>query len=303
MADAASPGAALTARARTVRACRGAGALAAAAVLLACGAAPARGAPAADADWSLTAAGSARPSLYAEGAPGAVLEDEVSVTNRGPRPRTVTLHGTGAWIAFAERKVTVPPRTRADVPFTVTVPRGAAPGDRSGAVVARGGGREARVPLRLRVSGPALAALTVERVRVDADGGRIAYDLVNRGNTVLAPRVAVRADGVFGELLDRAPRRLPVRVEPGHRVSLSEPWPGVPALDLVDVRLTATAAGGARAEATTSARLVPWPTVAGTGAAAVAALAWWVGRRRGRRGGDGVRAPREPTAAGTGGKP
>ncbi|WP_192918134.1 hypothetical protein [Streptomyces spectabilis] len=295
-------------------------ALGAAVVLLACGAAPL--AHAADDGLSLAPAGSGRPSLYAEGAPGAVLEDTVSVTNRSAEPRTVTLRGAGPggmekWFAFARRKVTVPPRTRADVPFTVAVPEGAAPGDRSGAVVARGGGKDARVPLRLRVDGPALAALTVERVRLDADAGRITYELVNRGNTVLAPRVAVRADGVLGELLDRAPHRAAARVAPGSRVALSEPWSGVPSFDVVDVRLTVTAAGGVRAEGSASARLVPWPAVAAAGAGAVAAgvAGWFAVRHVVRRGRRDPRPPeaetaaaeaaaqREPAATGTGGKP
>ncbi|MFD0418264.1 hypothetical protein [Streptomyces sp. NPDC127108] len=229
-----------------------------------------------------------RPCFYAEGAPGAVLHDTLSVTNPGAAPRTVTLRGagpggTGKWLAFAKREVTVPPRTRAEVPFTVTVPPGTAPGDRLGEVVARGGGRDARVAVRLRVSGPALAALTVERVRVDAGARRISYDLVNRGTTVLAPKVVVRAEGMFGELLDRRARQVPRELAPGRRVSLSEPWDGVPALDSVDVRLTVTAAGGVAERASASAWIVPWPAVVGSalgGAAVLAGGFFWVRRRR-----------------------
>ncbi|OPG05316.1 hypothetical protein B1R27_21550, partial [Streptomyces sp. GKU 895] len=77
---------------------------------------------------------------------------------------------------------------------------------------------------------------------------RITYELVNRGTTSLAPRLAVHADGLLGPLLDRAPRPLPVTLAPGSRTELSEPWDG-PALDSVEVRLTVTAAGGARDEA------------------------------------------------------
>lgn len=249
-------------------------------------------------DWSVApSAGSGsrparhdgRPCFYAEGAPGAVLQDTLSVTNPGAAPRTVTLRGagpagTGKWLAFAKRAVTVPPRTRAEVPFTVTVPPGAAPGDHLGEVVARGGGRDARVAVRLRVSGPVLAALTVERVRVDAGAGRISYDLVNRGTTVLAPKVVVRADGMFGELLDRRARQVPRELAPGRRVSLSEPWDAVPVLDSVDVRLTVTAAGGVAERATVSAWIVPWPAVVGSvlGGASVLAGGFVVVRRRRR---------------------
>ncbi|MBC9729405.1 hypothetical protein [Streptomyces sp. TRM68367] len=253
------------------------------ALLALIGAAPAGG------GWSLAPSGGGRPSFYAEGAPGAVLEDTVSVTNRGGRPVTVRLSGTDVPLAFAEPAVRVPARTRADVPFTVTVRAGAAPGDQTGTLVARDTeGRSTAVPLRLRVGGPALSALTVEHVAVRAD--RITYELVNRGTTVLAPRLAVRADGVFGRLLDRAPRTLPVQLPPGRRVQLAEPWPGRPALDAVDVRLTVTAAGGAHDTAGASARFVPWGAVtgAGGGAVAVAAAAFAVVRRRRRRTAEGI---------------
>ncbi|MGA4849289.1 hypothetical protein ACOBQB_24645 [Streptomyces sp. G5(2025)] len=217
-----------------------------------------------------------RPAFYAEGAPGTVLRDTLAVTNPGSKPRTVSLRGTGAWVRFAQRRVTVPPRTRAEVPFTVTVPEDAVPGDHPGAVVASGGGRTVGVRLHLRVGGPTLPALTVERVKVDQDAGRITYDLVNRGNTVLRPKLAVHADGVLGTLLDRPARPLPVELLPGRRVSLSEPWPDAPGLDVADVRLTATATAsdGARARdsATASARFVPWGAVAG-GAAVLLAVA------------------------------
>ncbi|MEU9348290.1 hypothetical protein AB0D74_44550 [Streptomyces sp. NPDC048278] len=239
--------------------------------------------------WSVAPAGGGRPSFYAEGTPGTVLQDTVSVTNPGGHPVTVRLTGTGTGtgtgvpVAFAEQSVRVPARTRADVPFTVTVPAGATPGDRVGGLVAEDrAGRTATVRIRLRVGGPALSALTVEHLAVHGD--RITYELVNRGTTALVPRLAVHADGVFGRvLLDRSPRTLPVRLAPGTRTRLSEPWPGHPALDAADVRLTATAAGGAQDTASTRARFVPWGAVAGTAGALTAGAAVTAVRLRRRR--------------------
>ncbi|MBC7269279.1 MAG: hypothetical protein H5T76_11225 [Streptomyces sp.] len=257
-------------------------------VLLLLGPAPA--AAAADPRWTFAPSGDGRPACYAEGPPGAVLRDTVTLTNPATRPVTVRLRATGAArVTLAETGVRVPARTRAEIPFTVAVPADTAPGAHRATVTARddnGGTRS--VPVRLRVTGPALAALTVERVRVRAD--RITYELVNRGTTTLVPRLAVRADGVLGPLLDRPPRTLAVELPPGRRLKLSEPWPGRPALDAVDVRLTVTAAGGARDTGRVSARFVPWREGAGAAGALAAIGAGVVVRRHRRRTADRAEA-------------
>ncbi|MER8088378.1 hypothetical protein ACFVZR_13680 [Streptomyces sp. NPDC058316] len=247
-----------------------------------------------------------RPYFYLEGPPGTVLQDRLSVTNPGTAPVTVRLSGadaynaedggfsvrrgsgstgTGAWLRTAVAEVTVPARTRADVPFSVTVPTGATPGDHPGAIVVRGGGRSVGVRVRLRVGGPTLAALTVEDISVS--GRTIHYTLVNRGNTVLAPRITVGAEGMFGTLLRREARTLPVELLPGQRVRLAEPWRDAPALDSATVRLRVTAAGGAHGEATARAVFVPWLPVTGGAlliltAVAAGAYAYRLRRSRGR---------------------
>ncbi|EGX54794.1 hypothetical protein SZN_36132 [Streptomyces zinciresistens K42] len=258
-------------------------------------AAPAAGAAG---GWSAAPAGGGRPSFYAEGGPGTVLRDTVAVTNRGAKALTVRLRGTGAPLAFARDAVRVPARTRAEIPFTVTVPGDAPPGARSARILARDAdGRTAAVALRLRVTGPRLSALTVERVALRADS--IGYVLVNRGTTALTPRLAVRADGVLGPLFDRAPRTLPVRLAPGSRTELSEPWPGRPALDAVDVRLSVTAAGGAADTAVVSARFVPWGAVTGVAAVLTAPAALLLVRRR-RRGAPDAPPPERAGTTGAG---
>lgn len=220
-----------------------------------------------------------------------MLEDRLALTNTTDTERTVTLRGAdaynttegafavrpaqpaaggrstghwtgaGAWISFgAAATVKIPPRTRAVVPFTVTVPPASPPGDHPAAVVATEGGHEVGVRVHLRVGGPTLAALTVEDVSVRGKGAAsvIAYTLVNRGNVALAPELSIRAEGRFGEVPGRGARALPVELLPGQRVELTEPWPGAPVLDRVRLTLTVTAPGGARATAATSAWFLPW---------------------------------------------
>ncbi|QES48580.1 hypothetical protein DEJ50_12845 [Streptomyces venezuelae] len=243
----------------------------------------------------------ARPFFYLEGTPGTVLEDRLALANPTDRERTVTLRGAdayntadgalavrpadrpagnpagkppgkpaaaGGWISFGgHATVRIPPRNRAVVPFTVTLPPDAVPGDHPVALVAAEGGHEAGVRVHLRVTGPTLAALTVEDVSVTGRGAaaEVRYTLVNRGNVALTPELALHADGLFGGLPGRPAHRVPVELLPGQRVTLTEPWPGAPKLDAVDLTLTATAPGGARATASVSARFVPWPVAVWAG--------------------------------------
>lgn len=235
-----------------------------------------------------------RPYFYLSGAPGTVLEDSLALANPTDREHTVTLRGAdayntadgslavrpaagpapgpgpatapgpgpgpGCWISFGRSAtVRLPAHTRAVVPFTVTLPAAAAPGDHPAAVVATEAGHDAGVRVHLRVSGPTVAALTVEDAAVRGRGGAtvIAYTLVNRGNVALAPTLAVRADGLFGAVPGRGPHALPVELLPGQRVELTEPWPGAPAFDRVRLTLTATAPGAARATGSASAWCLP----------------------------------------------
>ncbi|MCX5363051.1 hypothetical protein OG864_30610 [Streptomyces sp. NBC_00124] len=242
------------------------------------------GAVAAD-GWSVAPSGGGRPAFYAEGEPGVVLEDTVALVNRGARAVDVSLRGVGARVVFADSRLRLAPGTRTEVPFTVTVPDE----DGSAEIVVRDSdGRARRVAVHLRAAVPTVSALTVEHLAVRGD--RITYELVNRGTTPLVPTVAVRADGLFGRVLDRAPRTLSAELAPGRRLKLSEPW-SAPALDSVEVRLTVTAAGGVRDAASVSTGDGPW----GVGAAGVVAAtgALFVVRRRRRRKGD---AP-EPSCA------
>ncbi|GAB2597749.1 hypothetical protein GCM10027168_33270 [Streptomyces capparidis] len=274
--------------------------------------------------WSLApaapegTAGADGGSVRLQGAPGDVLEDAVAVTNPAAEPLTVRLRGTGrgsgGWIALAGDRVTVPPRTRARVPFTVTLPGAAEPGGHLAAITATAGARTARLPVHVRVTGPALTALTVENVTVrraqpavpgsGASTATVHYTLVNRGNVTVRPRLTVRAEGLFGRTLMRRPASgVPARLPPGRRVELTERWDQAPRLDRVRVVVTATAGGRSGSGAATFTA-VPW-AAAGTVLAALGALtARLVLTRRRHAGRPGERAgggpAPEPVAAGGG---
>ncbi|MER6449623.1 hypothetical protein [Streptomyces venezuelae] len=299
-------------------------------------AAPAHPAAADEPGWTAEpaagAAATARPYFYLAGAPGSVLEDRLALANTTDQERTVTLRGAdayntadgafavrpaapgsgttgaGSWISFgAAATVKVPPRTRALVPFTLTVPPSSPPGDHPAAVIATESGHEVGVRVHLRVGGPTLAALTVEDVAVRGRGPAavIAYTLVNRGNVALVPELRIRAEALTGEVSDPPRgRSLPVEVLPGQRVELTEPWPGAPALDRVRVTLTVTAPGGVRAVATGSRWFVPLgldgPAGAGLlGLGAATAAALYLVRRRRSVPGPGPEPDAPPTAGPT----
>lgn len=223
-----------------------------------------------DDNWSAVplSSGSAkdRPVIYLEGAPGSVLKDAVVLTNSGEEERTYRLSGAAApgfpdssakdWFSFAEPRVTVPANTRAEVPFTLTIPANGTPGDHPGQVQVEQAGRTADVPVRLRVAGETLPALAVENVRVEGEG--IRYTVVNRGNTVLSPRLALHAEGWRGTVAKKKAKPLGVTLAPGERVTRTEQWPGAPVLERVDLTLTVTAGGGAQATVETRESTIPW---------------------------------------------
>lgn len=225
--------------------------------------------PGAD-NWSASplSSGSAkdRPVIYLEGAPGSVLKDALVLTNNGEEDRTYRLTGTAApgfpdssvkeWFSFAEPRVTVPANTRAEIPFTVTVPANGTPGDHPGQVRVELADRSVDVPVRLRVAGKTLPALAVENVSVE--GERVRYTVINRGNTVLSPQLALHAEGLTGTVVEQKAKPLGVALSPGERVTRTEQWPGAPAFDSVDLTLTVTAGGGAQATAQTTESTVSW---------------------------------------------
>lgn len=247
-----------------------------------------------------------REYFYLEAAPGATVSDTVSVFNTSDQPITFRLYGAdayntprdggfalrsadqpqlgvGAWAHLKVNRLTVPAHHRADIPFTITVPKGAEPGDHPGAIVALdtatvgtssngkvavGIQRAVGARVYLRVSGPAVPAVTVQDVSVSrkaplvpgigSSTATVHYTLVNRGNTTVHPTLALKASGWFGgTVLDSVPKDLGIDLLPGQSVTLTAPWPHPPQFDHVSLKLS-IAGTDISATAGTSFLAVPW---------------------------------------------
>lgn len=212
--------------------------------------------------WGVQPSNPGRPGTRAaftyDLVPGTAITDAIRITNYSNEPleldvyaadafntadggfdvatRDVEPNGVGAWTALAEPHVLIEPRGSVDVPFTLTVPTGAEPGDHAGGIVvtrtsaaadAQGNrvGVEHRVGTRiyLRVDGPLRPALSIDDLTIDFDGtanpvGRgtatVTYTVRNSGNVRLRADQQLTIRGPLGSRLreldlDELPELLP----------------------------------------------------------------------------------------------
>ncbi|MDK0519373.1 DUF916 domain-containing protein [Streptomyces sp. ML-6] len=239
--------------------------------------------------------------LYAADAYNTARDGGFAVRSRDEKQRSI-----GAWARPGRDRITVRAHGSVTVPVTLTVPEDAEPGDHPGALVAldehvdpAGGGAVAvgirqavGARIHLRVNGPTMPALSVDDIRIEhtrplvPGTGRsravISYTLRNRGNVTLAPKVALRAEGLFGRtLLARDLEKVPSELLPRQEVRLTERWDGAPQLEWGEVRLTATARD-TRGSATATYFAVPWAVAGALLVAVGAAAALWLRARRRR---------------------
>jgi len=221
------------------------------------------------------------------------------------RPATAGSRSVGEWVHLAASRYTVPAHTVATVPFSLTIPEGARPGDHVGGIVAldeaAAGATDRSMPVAVhrgvavaiftRVSGPLHASVAVRAVGAHVTGAlgfrhqaTVVATLENTGNVQLQATVKVSVTDLFGDTVERfTPQHLPVLV-PGSTFTLYEPTvsPSQP-VGPEQVHVTVTTDHAGTVTASGSFWIVPWGAIlVVVGGLAVAAEALRR-RRRGRR--------------------
>ncbi|MFC7241029.1 WxL protein peptidoglycan domain-containing protein [Catellatospora aurea] len=260
-----------------------------------------------------------RQYFFLESPPGRTVIDSVRVANLTDRPMTLRLYGAdafntsadggfgllpqaerqrgiGAWTQLGLAEVVVPAKRQTDIPFTITVPANAPPGDHVGGVVAAEstpsgqlaeGGMNVGVThavaarVYLRVSGPTVPGLAVEDLA--ADPGELTYTLANTGNIHLLPELTVTSSGLFGHTVTAAGPGSQLDLVPGARTRLRAALRGVWPVDIVTTTVTATAEGGVRATSSTTTVTGVLPALGLLALLAAAAFLLVRRRRRARR--------------------
>lgn len=263
--------------------------------------------------------------IYTLGA-GEVFGDVVAVSNVGTETATFVIYATdaintsdgsftllreeekptdvGSWIELGATQYTVKPGERVDIPFSITVPADAAPGDHAGAIAAQkvndptvpDDGVSLEVRLRVgariyvRVDGLLSPSIAVENLNVDYDvpvnpfgssRAIINYVLTNTGNVRLAPTAKIGLSGIFGLGEHQLPDRQIPELLPGSSIEITET-----VLDVKPyIRLTATLKisapdDGVVVNATVKVWAVPLGLLIGIAALLVIFVAGIVWRRR-----------------------
>lgn len=239
-----------------------------------------------EAGWAVQPAGPDGPGLRAaftyNAQPGQTLRDSVSISNLSEEEITFAISSkdafntavdgafalqddaeepvdVGSWVTIEVDEYTVPAGRRVDIPFELTVPDDAEPGDHAGGILAanvdvvdeveRDGVMLAvrqRVAARIyvRVAGPLEPALRVKDLQIDASTpvipfaqgrGTVTYTVENVGNVRIESATESKVTGLFGRTVAGLDSQDLPDLLPGGSVQVTETWEGVPALE----RLTA----------------------------------------------------------------
>ncbi|WP_329792113.1 DUF916 domain-containing protein [Lentzea sp. DG1S-22] len=281
--------------------------------------------------WSVSPADAGGPNGRAQFdyvvEPGMRYDDHIAIRNLGESELAVDLYAAdavntatggfdllardepspsvGAWISVAEPKVVLKPRSTTVVPFSLTVPPDAEPGDHVGGLVAALTTSaqvqvERRVGARLyvRVAGAVTTNLRVDRPTAGYRGTAnpaapgevdVTWTVVNDGNVRLAVRPSVHLEGLFGLGSTGWTGHTATELLPGSAITFTRTLSGVWPLGPLTVRGEAepvASAGqdlvGAVTTATgkTTIWAIPWSALGALLLLAAILFALWRVRRR-----------------------
>lgn len=237
---------------------------------------PALAAEADDVNWTVRTAsndfGADRTNFSYTIDPGSTISDALVVANHGQTPVDLTVyasdgftsadgqlsllvageqsHAIGTWVAPGAGAVTVAAGETATIPFSVSVPANATPGDYAGGIVtsltvpdaASGVNVDRRLGIRvnLRVGGEIAPALALEDMSVSWQGGlnpfaggdaTVVYTLHNSGNATISAQPNAHLSGIFGMFpVDGAGDTDVRQLLPGERAVHTVTIAGVPPL-------------------------------------------------------------------------
>lgn len=262
--------------------------------------------------------------------PGGTVSDVVRVNNFSDTPQVFRVYSqdaintpegsfsllegseepvdVGLWAAVDSAQVEVPAKGHVDIPFTMTVPANATPGDHAGGIVAsltdvvtqendnqvlvenRVGAR-----IYLRVGGELAPSVRIQAVSASFDNGwipfaggdmTVTYELENTGNARVTGSQLVEVDGPLGIGLKSVhPEDLP-ELLPGQKYSVTVTADAVQRLGRATARLTVNPStlnvpeGSPEPPSVTgvaSSWAIPWPELVVL--AVVVALIWLLIRR------------------------
>lgn len=306
---------------------------------------PAPAAAAGNGEWSVTPTPAKNPGptprlmFFLDAPAGQTIKESVRVSNLTTKARSFLVYGAdayntphnggfafrsrderqgdlGSWVTSPVSSVEIPARTSADIPFTITVPKNATPGDHVGGLVAmeaepgvttEADGAAVRVQravaarIYLRVAGTIVPGLSVQDLSVDIDapllpvgtGGTMTYRVGNIGNVHLVPAATVKVTGLFGHKISANGSAPASDMIPGADGTFTARTSGIWPLDVVTTRVTVRAEGDVYAARSKRTVVVSWTAVAVL--ASLVILIWWRLRRRVR---SRVAKPRGLVAAG-----
>ncbi|WP_328477648.1 DUF916 domain-containing protein [Actinoplanes sp. NBC_00393] len=281
-------------------------------------------------EWSVVPTPARNPGptprvyFFLDASAGQTIKESVRVSNLSRSSRSFTVYGAdayntvrdggfalrtldeeqsglGNWVTSQVKKVTVPGGTSADIPFTITVPENATPGDHVGGIVAlesepgavtEANGATVRIQravaarVYLRVAGTVVPGLGVPELDMDitspllpvAARGNLEYQVANIGNVHLIPAAQVKVTGLFGHAVKVSGSTPSADMVPGARGAFAMTAEGIWPFDIVTTAVTVTADGGVYARRSDRAVVISWTGVAVL--AALIAAIWWSVRRR-----------------------